>query len=276
MPNPAEHNTAVSDPGGFALVTGASSGIGAAIAREYARRGVPLVLTARRADKLDMLASALRTQVQVECIPADLADPRAPRHLYDEVRRRGLAVAHLVNNAGYGVPGRLLSSDWQTHADFLQVMVTAVAELTWRFLPAMEAAGHGRILNVASLAGLTPPSGGHTLYGAAKGLVIRFSESLAQETRSRGVHVTALCPGFTYSEFHDVNGMRDRVSQLPGWLWLDADRVARLGVDAVERGDMRCVTGNANRLIAAICKLLPDSAARALIGRRSKDFRDAD
>ncbi len=260
----------------FALITGASSGIGAAIAREYARRGVPLILTARRLDRLETLAESLRPQVQVACLPADLADPAAPQALFDETTRRGWTVSHLVNNAGYGVPGRFLSSDWKTHADFLQVMVTAVAELSWHFLPAMEAAGHGRILNVASLAGLTPTSGGHTLYGAAKSLVIRFSESLAQETRSRGVHVTALCPGFTLSEFHDVNGMRERVSQLPGWLWLDADRVARLGVDAVERGDLRCITGGANRAIAAFCKLLPDPAARALIGRRSKDFRDAD
>ena len=200
---------------GHALVTGASSGIGAAIAREYARRGVPLVLSARREDRLQALAATLRGRVQVECIAADLADPLAPRALREEIGRRGLHVSHLVNNAGYGVPGRYLSSDWKTHADFLQVMVTAVAELTHRFLPAMEAAGHGRILNIASLAGLVPASAGHTLYGAAKSFVIRFSESLAQETAARGVHVTALCPGMTFSEFHDVNGMRARVSKLP-------------------------------------------------------------
>jgi short-subunit dehydrogenase len=261
---------------GHALVTGASSGIGAAIAREYARRGVPLILTARRDDRLQALAATLRTQVPVECIVADLADPVAPRALQEEIARRGLQVSHLVNNAGYGVPGRYLSSDWKTHADFLQVMVAAVAELTHRFLPAMEAVGHGRILNIASLAGLVPASAGHTLYGAAKSFVIRFSESLAQETASRGVHVTALCPGMTYSEFHDVNGMRARVSKLPRWLWLDADSVARMGLDAVERGDARCVTGGANRMLAGLSKYLPESAARALIAGRSKDFRDAD
>jgi len=189
---------------------------------------------------------------------------------------RGLSISHLVNNAGYGVPGRYLSTSWEAHADFLQVMVTAVAELTWRFLPAMEAAGHGRILNVASLAGLAPASAGHTLYGAAKSFAIRFSESLAQETRARGVHVTALCPGFTFSEFHDANGMRERVSQLPKWLWLDAPTVARMGVDAVERGDLRLVTGRANRLIAALAKYLPDPAARALVAGRSRHFRDTD
>ena len=261
---------------GHALVTGASSGIGAAIAREYARRGVPLVLTARRGERLEALAASLRAQVPVECIVADLADPAAPELLHAETVRRGLRIAHLVNNAGYGVPGRYLSSDWATHAGFLQVMVVAVAELTHRFLPAMEAAGHGRILNVASLAALVPATAGHTLYGAAKAFVIRFSESLAAETRARGVHVTALCPGMTWSEFHDVNGMRARVSKLPGWLWQDAERVARLGVDAVERGDPRCVTGGANRMLAALSKYLPEAAAQALIAGRSKDFRNTD
>ena len=122
---------------GHALVTGASSGIGAAIAREYARRGVPLILTARRAERLESLADSLRQQVAVDTIAADLSDPHAPRELFETIAARGLSVTHLVNNAGYGVPGRYLSSDWKTHADFLQVMVTAVAELTHLFLPAM-------------------------------------------------------------------------------------------------------------------------------------------
>lgn len=263
-------------PPAHALVTGASAGIGAAIAREYARRGVPLVLTARRLDRLEALAAELEPQVPVACIAADLADPGAPERLQAEIAQRGIHVGHLVNNAGYGVPGRFLSSDWKTHADFLQVLVGSVCELTHRFLPAMEAAGHGRVLNVASLAGLVPASAGHTLYGAAKAFVIRFSESLAQEARPRGVHVTALCPGMTFTEFHDVNGMRARVSKLPAWLWQDAATVARLGIDAVERGDARCVAGGANRMLAALSKILPEPAARALIASRSKDFRDAD
>ena len=264
------------DGSGHALVTGASSGIGAAIAREYARRGVPLVLSARRIERLESLASALRTQVPVECIAADLADPAAPGRLQAELAARGIAVSRLVNNAGYGLPGRYLSSDWAAHRDFMQVMVGAVLELTHRLLPAMETAGHGRILNVASLAGLVPASAGHTLYGASKAFVIRFSESLARETAARGVHVTALCPGMTWTEFHDVNGMRERVSRLPRWLWMDAASVARLGVDAVERGDARCVPGAANRLLAGLAKYLPDPLARAVLESRSRDFRDAD
>jgi len=261
---------------GHALVTGASSGIGAAIAREYARRGTPLVLVARRAERLEALASELSGTVSCVVIPADLADPGAPARLFAETQARGLFIETLVNNAGYGVPGRYLSANWKTHADFLQVLMTSVAELSHLYLPAMEAAGRGRILNVASLAGLVPASAGHTLYGATKLWLIRFSESLDQEMRKHGVHVTALCPGMTYTEFHDVNGMREKVSKLPKLLWLSSEEVARIGVDAVESGKARVVSGRANRIITTLSKYLPDAVARALIGSRSKDFRDAD
>jgi short-subunit dehydrogenase len=260
----------------YCLITGASSGIGAAIAREYAARGMPLVLTARRADRLEALAAELRALVPVEVIAADLADPGAPARLFAETQARGLFIGTLVNNAGYGVPGRYLAADWKTHQDFLQVMIVAVAELTHRFLPAMEAAGQGRILNVASLAGLVPASAGHTLYGATKAWMIRFSECLALESRPRGVHVTALCPGFTYTEFHDVNGMREKVSRLPKLLWLDSATVARLGVDAVEAGRTRVVTGAANRVVAWVSRYVPDALTRILFAGRTRDFRDAD
>jgi len=259
-----------------ALVTGASSGIGADIAREYARRGKPLVLTARRAERLEALAAELRPLVPVTVIPADLADRDAPAQLFAATNARGIFVDTLVNNAGYGVPGRFLSTGWKTHADFLQVMVQAVGELTHLYLPAMEAAGRGRILNVASLAGLVPASPGHTMYGATKAWLIRFSECLALEVKPRGVHVTALCPGFTYTEFHDANGMRATVSKLPKWLWQDSATVARLGVDAVEAGRARVVTGAINRLLAGLSKYLPDGLAKALVGSRAKDFRNVD
>jgi hypothetical protein len=261
---------------GHALVTGASSGIGAAIAREYSRRGKPLVLVARRTDRLEALARELGVNAPCHVLTADLAQVDAARRLFDETQARGLFVDTLVNNAGYGVPGRYLSSDWKTHADFIQVMITSVAELTHLYLPGMEAAGRGRILNVASLAGLVPASAGHTLYGATKAWLIRFSECLALESGPRGVHVTALCPGFTYSEFHDVNGMRGKISKMPKFLWLDSDQVARMGVDAVEAGRTRVVTGHVNRLIAALSKYLPEGLARALVASKSKDFRDAD
>lgn len=261
---------------GHALITGASGGIGAAIAREYARRGKPLLLTARRHDRLQALADELRPAVPCEVVVADLAQAGAARYLFEQTQSRGLFIDTLVNNAGYGVPGRFLSSDWKVHADFLQVMIVAVAELSHLFLPAMEAAGHGRILNVASLAGLVPASPGHTMYGATKAWMIRFSECLAMESGPRGVHVTALCPGFTYSEFHDVNGMRAKVSKLPEWLWMSSEDVARIGVDAVESGRTRVVTGVANRAIAAAAKYLPDGLMRAVVAGNTRKFRDVD
>ena len=260
----------------YALVTGASSGIGADIAREYAARGKPLVLTARRLERLEALAQELGTQVPCEVLAADLAEPGAPAALFAQTQARGLFVDTLVNNAGFGVPGRYLSVDWQTHADSIQVLMTSVAHLSHLYLPAMEAAGRGRILNVASLAGLVPATAGHTLYGACKAWLIRFSETLDQESRGRGVYVTALCPGMTYTEFHDVNGMREKVSKLPKGIWLTSAEVARLGVEAVESGRTRLVTGRSNKLIAGLSKYLPDRLARALLAAKAKDFRDAD
>jgi short-subunit dehydrogenase len=259
----------------YALVTGASAGIGAAFARELARRGHALVLTARRLDRLEALATELRAAhgVAVECIACDLADPATPDALFAETRKRGLAIDVLVNNAGYGVTGSLVDRDWRTHADFIEVMITAPAALCHRFVPGMRERGYGRIVNVASFAGLMPAPAGHTLYAASKSFLIRFSEALALENRDRHINVCALCPGFTYSEFHDVTGSRASVSKMPKWVWLDADDVARDGLDAVERGDIVRVVGVRYRLLKALLKLVPDRLALKLIAANSGNFR---
>ncbi len=258
---------------GYALVTGASSGIGAAIAREYARRGVPLVLSARRLDRLEALATELRAQVPVQAIAADLAQPDAPAELVAELARRGLAVRILVNNAGYGVPGRYLRNDWETHARFLQVMVGAVSELTWRLLPSIRSFGDGRILNVSSFAALVPAADGQTLYAPAKSYMVKFSEALALENADYGVHATALCPGFTRSEFHDVTGTREMMSKLPRWMWLEADVVARTGIDAVEAGRVVAVPGRIYRALRALAWLLPDRFLLKRMARNSRRIR---
>lgn len=257
---------------GHALVTGASSGIGAAIAREYARRGVPLILTARREDRLQALADELRPRVTVEVIAADLADRSAPRALADALAGRGLAVRILVNNAGYGVPGRYPGADWRTHADFLQVTVGAVCELTWRLLPSIRSFDDGRILNVASFAALMPAADGQTLYAPAKSFLLKFSEALALENADRGVRVTALCPGFTRSEFHDVTGTRARM-RVPARMWLDADHVARAGVDGNERGQVLVIPGWRYRMAYGLLRHLPHRAALALMARNSRKIR---
>jgi len=258
---------------GRALVTGASSGIGAAIAREYARRGVPLILSARRVDRLEALAQELRGQIEVDVIAADLSSPDAPKALCEEIERRGLAVRILVNNAGYGVPGRYLKNDWKTHADFLQVMIGAVSELTWRLLPSIRAQGDGRILNVSSFAALMPAADGQTLYAPVKAFLVRFSEALSLENADRGVHATALCPGFTWSEFHDVTGTRDMMNRLPKRMWLQADDVARAGIDGVERGKTIVVPGLFYKTLYCLVRHLPDAWALKLMARNSSKIR---
>lgn len=259
----------------YALITGASSGIGAEFARALAMRDTPLVLTARRTDRLQALADELSAAhaIDIHIIPSDLADRDAPRHLCEEIERRGLTISSLINNAGYGVTGYFVARDWPTQADFIQVLVTAPSELCHRLLPAMLARGHGRIINVASLAGHVPGSAGQTLYAGAKAYLIKFSQALTIEYADAGIHTCALCPGFTYSEFHDVTGSREMMSKLPKWMWMDAQTVVREGLDAVERGDAVHVNGRINRMIKTVFKLLPDRLALGLIGKRSKDFR---
>lgn len=257
-------------PGRTALITGASSGIGEAFADVFAAEGFDLVITARRGDRLGEVAARLaaRHGARVHVIVEDLADRDAPARLCAAIAERGLTIDALVNNAGYGIPGSYLASPWERQAALLQVMVVALSELTHRLLPGMVARGYGRIVNVASLAALVPAPAGHTLYAACKSFVIKFSESLANEVTKSGVHVTALCPGFTFSEFHDVTGTRGTVRQLPGWLWMDAPTVARQGFDAVMAGTPVYVTGRVNRAIAALARYLPQSVIVAL-GRKT-------
>ncbi|HEY4092945.1 MAG TPA: SDR family oxidoreductase [Luteibacter sp.] len=258
-----------------ALVTGASAGIGEAFARELARRGFDLVLTARRADRLEALATELRERHAIEAVvaPLDLARPDAAEALVGALDEQGLHIDLLVNNAGYGLTGYLDEQPWAAHAAFIQVLMTAPTELVWRLLPGMKARGYGRIINVASLAGHVPGSAGHTLYAASKAYLIKFSQSLALETKGTGVHVTALCPGFTYSEFHDVNGARSLVSKMPGFMWMDAATVARQGVDAVDAGTPVYINGRVNRFIKGLFKLLPDRVGLALTERQGRRFR---
>ena len=258
-----------------ALVTGASSGIGEAFAALLASEGFDLIISARREERLTAVADRLRRQhgVSVEVIAADLSEQDASAGLCAEMGRRGLTVDVLVNNAGYGIPGTFIGSPWARQVALLQVMIVALAELTHRLLPGMVDRGYGRIINVASLAALVPAPAGHTLYAACKSFVVKFSESLAGEVASSGVHVTALCPGFTMSEFHDVTGTRAKVSELPSWMWMSADDVAREGFEAVMAGRPAHVTGRLNRAIATLARYTPRTLLDALGRRTAHHYR---
>jgi short-subunit dehydrogenase len=261
--------------GKTALVTGASAGIGKAFAELLAAKGYTLVLTARRRDRLDELAGQLTAQhgVAAHVIVADLAEPDASARIADAVRALGLHIDVLINNAGYGVPGSYVKVAWADHQRFIQIMMTAVCDLTYRLLPPMLERGWGRIINIASVAGMVPAPAGHTLYGASKAFVIRFSEALAAENSPKGVNVTAVCPGFTYSEFHDVTGTRAQMKSVPAMLWLNANDVAREGYDAVMRGDSVVVNGRFYRLLIWLIGIVPRRIVKAMSAGAGRRYR---
>lgn len=255
------------------LITGASAGIGAALARIYAAEGWNVILTARRQAPLQALADDLTAAhgVTATVIPENLSDPAAPERLVATIETRGLTVDGLVNNAGFSRVTGFLDTDLGAHRAMMQVMLTAPVELSRLLLPGMTARGWGRVLNVASLAGQMPATGGDTLYGPIKSFLIKASQGLWLETQGTGVHVTALCPGYTYTEFHDVNGSRAQVSSAyPKWMWMEADRVARIGWDAVEANRPRVTPGVANNVLAALGGMLPDSLALKMVGGHAK------
>lgn len=258
-----------------ALVTGASAGIGKAFAEVFAKNGFDVILTARREDRLRALAGELESKYRIKApfIAADLADPGACETLVGEIKARGLKVDALVNNAGYGVPGSYAGTAWKDQRDFIQVLVTAPCELAHRLLPDMMSRKKGYIINIASVAGMIPGSAGHTLYGAAKSFMVQFSRSLHLEQEANGVHVTAVCPGFTYSEFHDVTGNRAQVSRMPSYMWMTADAVAEEGYAAVMRNKAVHVNGTVNKGIVLLAKYLPDQIGLMIIRARSRDIR---
>ena len=258
--------------GRTALVTGASAGIGAELARVFASKGFDLVLTARRADRLAALAGELRGLhgIGVRTIPADLALPETPKALISAIDGEGIAIDALINNAGYAVPGRYRDTSWEAQRNFLQVLMTAPCELIHRLLPGMSERRYGRILNVASVAGLMPGAATHTLYGGTKAMLIKISQALHSEQKGTGVHVTALCPGFTYSEFHDVTGTREEMQRMPKAMWLAADRVAREGYDAVMRNRAICIPGAQYKTITALARLLPLGTGHHVAELRSR------
>lgn len=263
----------------WALVTGASAGIGAEFCRQLAAQGYQLVLVARRADKLQAVADELLSTYSAHSliITADLSQQDACEMIVNRLKDEDIQVEYLVNNAGYGLPGSFHVPDWQEHADFVQVMMTAVCELSWRLLTGMQERKRGFIVNVASVAGLVSSSAGHTLYGASKSFLIRFSEVLALENETTGVKVCALCPGFTYSEFHDVNGTREMISKLPDYLWLDAKDVVADTIRSMSASKPKAilVPGTQYKVIVFINRYLPWLAA-LLTRRTAKHFRVTD
>ncbi|QHC23904.1 SDR family NAD(P)-dependent oxidoreductase [Streptomyces sp. GS7] len=249
-----------------ALITGASSGIGTALARLLAARGVSLVLVARRESRLRDLAAELRAahSVEVEVLPADLTDAAQTAQVAARLTDAAKPVELLVNNAGAGATGVFADLPVDREEATLRLNNEAVVRLTRSVLPQMRSAGRGGILNVSSLTG-SFPSPSRATYGATKAFLTHFSEDLAIENRGSGIHVTALLPGLTRTEYFTANDVGP--APVPGFLWLTADAVAAAGLRAVAAGRHRCVPGAPYKAVHALLSCTPPPLKRAL-GRR--------
>lgn len=260
--------------GRTALITGASAGIGAAFARHLAAEGHDLVLVARREDRLTALAGELANRYAVRCevVAADLSDSDAPRAILDRTTSLGIDIDILINNAGMSGNSSFADARFEDLAAEIQVMITAVTELAHRTIPGMKERGYGRIVNLSSLAAFMPPAAS-LLYTGIKSYVLNVSQALDMELRPHGINVTALCPGFTRTEFHDVMGTRDAAtSKLPSILWQTPDAVVQEGWRAVNDGKPVCVPGIVNKVTAAAVKPVPTRIGYHL-GRTLNPFK---
>ena len=231
-----------------ALITGASAGLGAEFARQLAARDLDLVLVARRAERLEQIARPLRVRhgVDVHCIEGDLAEREVPERIHAELAGRGTQIDWLVNNAGASGPNLLEKPGFEQHARFMELMMISVAHLCHLFVPAMRERGFGRVINVASVAGRIIRPGDHG-YGPTKSYLVALSEGMNGELKKEGVHVCALCPGFTHTEFHAVAGKERLKEKTPDFIWYAADGVVRDGIAAVEKGRPIEVSGRLYR-----------------------------
>ena len=245
-----------------ALVTGASSGIGREIARVLAGRGCDVVLVARRSDRLAELAAEL--EGKAEWIAADLATDDGVAEVTRRLAERPVEL--LVNNAGVGSSGPFHRLHIADQARQVRLNALALLELTGAALPSMVEAGRGGILNVSSMAG-NQPLRGYATYGATKAFVTSFTESIAFELRGTGVHVTVVKPGYTDTEMSSDDEVPAPGTLQRRLLWLDADRVGRDAVDAVEAGRLHCVPGLTWKFADAAIQSLPRAVLRAISAR---------
>lgn len=249
------------------LITGASSGIGYEFARLFASHGNSLILVARTSAKLEEMKQDLekRHSIQVVVLPIDLSLPDAAQRIFDYVKKKGLQVDVLINNAGLGDYGRFSEASWDKQAEMIQVNVTALTQLTHLFLPGMLERKSGKIMNVASTAAFQPGPL-MSVYYATKAYVLHFTEAISNELRGTSVQVTALCPGPTESGFQvaaKLDGSR-LVAQrkLP-----TSAEVAEYGYRALEEGAVVAIPGFSNRALVWSLRLMPRSLVRILVGK---------
>lgn len=258
----------------LALITGASSGIGEAFARALAERGYDLVIVARRAHRLRILANDVTRDyaVNVEVLPMDLSELGACDRVLAAVAGMGRSVDLLVNNAGYSIPQSFADVPWKDQQDFLMTLIVNACGLAHGVIPGMIARGEGRIIATASLAGFAPGVAGHTLYPGAKSLMMSFTQAIDAEYRDKGLRATAVSPGFVATEFAAANGTDKVMADAPRRLFLTPDQVVRAALKANDRGQVIVVPGWYNALAAGLMRALPQGLVRWALMKGSAKY----
>jgi uncharacterized protein len=249
-----------------ALVTGASSGIGRDLARQFAADGYDLVLVARHLAPLEELAEELRRAhgIDARAISADLAQPGAPRRLYDDVERGGGTIDVVVNNAGFGLQGPFAEQDPQRITDMIHVNITALTELTRLLLPGMLTRNRGGVLNVGSTAAFQAGPF-MAVYYATKAYVLSFTEAIAEEVSGTAIRVSCLAPGPTATRFFEAARMTETRLGRSGSM--TSPDVARIGYEGWKRGQVIVIAGVTNRLVAALVRFSPRPLVRKVVRR---------
>ncbi len=250
------------------LITGASSGIGAAFAKVFSKNKFDTVLVARRKERLEDLSKDLTATYgnKNTILAIDLNKPGSVLSIHKQLSAQNISVDALVNNAGYALPKPFMAGTWDEHASMINLLVTVPTELCHTFAPGMQERGEGWIINVSSIAAFAPEFPG-SLYNAAKAFVLHMTEALDLELRPSNINCLALCPGLTSSEFHETMGVKEFLSYIPNWRWMDSETVAQQGFDAVMKGKHIYINGKVNRALVNAFKVMPNKV-KYFIGKK--------
>ena len=251
----------------YALVTGATSGIGLEISKNLAKRGYNLILVARTRDKLDSLSSELAIEYNIDCdfFSSDLTLINSPNEIYEYTSQKKYNVNILINNAGYALPNAFHENSLEDEEKCLRVLGTSVIALTKKYINDMISNGGGKIMIVSSVAAYAPASSLQSLYGPVKTFMNRFSESLSFYNKY-GISSTAVCPGYTVTNFHTASGVQAEMDSVPGFLKKSAKRIAQEGVDAMFKGKKVSVPTKTWKVIVFLLKIIPHSVFRLVSG----------
>lgn len=248
-----------------ALITGPTAGIGKSIAYQLAEKGYDLFLVARREDRLQDLKSDIENkfQVRVHYLKSDLASPDAPQEIYDYGKSMNLDISTLILNAGYQINTKLEEATLQEEEDCLRVLGLSVIMQSKLYIKDLMSRGGGHIMVVSSMAGFSPPSTEFAiLYGPVKTFMNRFVEALNGAYNKNNIYSTALCPGFTVTEFHTMSGTQDRMDKVPSFMKLTADQVAQEGIDGMFKNKEIVIPGNLNRFLISVLRFFPTGAIK--------------